>query len=80
MGEGPLASSGFVFIVSASALGEKYELGQGIPLELGPLSESFSLVMDRVVKDEQQTVALAKQLATSFILASEALDIRSCVS
>jgi hypothetical protein len=62
-------SSGFVFIVSASALGEKYELAQGIPLELGPLSESFSLVMDRVVKDEQQMVALAKQLrATSFII------------
>ncbi|KIJ16482.1 hypothetical protein PAXINDRAFT_113645 [Paxillus involutus ATCC 200175] len=39
------------------------------------LLESFSLVMDSVVKDEERTVNLAKQLASSFIIRGAQLAV-----
>jgi cohesin complex subunit SA-1/2 len=39
------------------------------------LPQSFSLVMDSVVKDEERTVNLAKQLASSFIIRGAQLAV-----
>ncbi|KAF9224974.1 hypothetical protein BS17DRAFT_779369 [Gyrodon lividus] len=39
------------------------------------LLESFSLVMDSIVKDEERTVGLAKQLASSFIIRGAQLAV-----